>query len=247
MLIIIIPPACGIEYDYNLADGSSTIKKVIPIAGEFSGSHGPPLDPVLTRLKNSPSHGDANKEGVRVELNGGRYPFDKSSGQSQKAIIEFQCDPTRTGLEGLENDSREKDDDESPAERRSPVPEGEKKDGNAEDGGDGKGEGEGDGQGDKDESSLTLVSYRVEGEADREAGVLRLNWKTKYACEGQTAHKPSSSSSGWGFFTWFLIMYVHSSPHIHNPLPTDSFSQRLPAHLDLFDLWFMAKLQPLRS
>ena len=60
-----------------------------------------------------------------------------------------------------------------------------------------------------EDASLQLVSYKSEGGGDNEFDVLRLQWKTKYACEGMTEHKPSSgnkSSSHWGFFTWFLIM-----------------------------------------
>lgn len=126
-----------------------------------------------------------------VELNGGRYPLDKSSGQQQKAIVEFQCDPDRTGLEGLNGDSRDKIDDEK--EERSKRAEGEK-----------EGDKDGEKEDPKDAASLTLVSYRTEGE---DIAVLRLNWKTKYACEGQTDHKPSApKSNSWGFFTWFLIM-----------------------------------------
>lgn len=183
---------CGIETNYNLADNSSSITKVVPIAGEYTSSHGRGLEPQLTRLKNSKSNGDSGKEGVLVELNGGRYPLDKSDGRQQKAMIEFECDPDRTGLEGVNGDSRDKVDDNDGEEQVRRAEEGEK-DGEKDD--------------PKNKASLTLVSYRVEGEGAKEIGVLRLNWKTKYACEGQTDHKPSApKSSHWGFFTWFLIM-----------------------------------------
>lgn len=144
-------------------------------------------------MKNSPSHSDANKEGLRVELHGGKYPFEKSSGRQQKAIIEFQCDRNRTGLEGAEGDSRDKLDDKE-EEARHVLRADDKKDETEEPVGD---------------ASLQLVSYKSEGEGDDEFDVLRLHWKTKYACEGMTDHKPTSgnkSSSHWGFFTWFLIM-----------------------------------------
>ncbi|GAB7353983.1 hypothetical protein MBLNU459_g4578t1 [Dothideomycetes sp. NU459] len=187
---------CGIETNNNLADNSTSITKVIPIAGEYTSSHGRGLEPQLTRLKNSKSNGDSSKEGVLVELNGGRYPLDKSDGQQQKAYVEFQCDPDRTGLEGVAGDSRDKEDDKDDEARVK----------RAEDG-DTDGEKDGKKKDPKDEPSLTLVSYRTEGEGDRAIGVLRLNWKTKYACEGQTDHKPSTpKSSHWGFFTWFLII-----------------------------------------
>lgn len=138
---------------------------------------------------------------MRVELNGGRYPFDKSTGQSQKAIIEFLCDAERTGLEGAEGDDRDKIDDEETNTLLTARADDDKKGDGEKDGEDGEKDGE------KNKASLSLISYKVEGEGDRQTEVLRLQWKTKYACEGQTEHKPSpSKSSHWGFFTWFLIM-----------------------------------------
>lgn len=185
---------CAIETDYNLADNSSTIRKVVPIAGEYTSSNGRHLDPALTRLKNSASHGDSAREGVRVELNGGRYPFDKSAGQQQKAIIEFLCDNNRTGLEGAQGDSREKIDYEQTTAR---AEDGEKTGDDEKD----------DKDVEKEEPSLSLVSYNIEGEGDKRVEVLRMTWKTKYACEGEIDHKPSDTkSSHWGFFTWFLII-----------------------------------------
>lgn len=62
--------------------------------------------------------------------------------------------------------------------------------------------------GDNDETpptgSLTYVSYgEVEGK--ERIQVLRLNWKTKYACEDFTEHD-GGKERGWGFFTWFILM-----------------------------------------
>lgn len=218
---------CAIEQDYNQADGSNTIKRVIPIAGEYTSSHGRPLDPILTRLKGSGSHSDSKKEGVRVELNGGRYPFDKSSGREQRAIIEFECDPDRTGLEGDERDEREKVDDEVTEKRNIARAEGDEKDGEGDkDGKDGKDDKDGkdgkDGESEpvEDNSSLKLIGYQLEvGEGNSRIDVLRLNWRTKYACEGKRdSNAPSKSSSHWGFFTWFLIMYVDHSYAMPAPI-----------------------------
>lgn len=195
---------CAIESDYNPADNTSTIRKVVPIAGEYASSNGRPLEPVLTRLKNSASHGDTSKEGVRVELNGGRYPFDKTSGRSQKAIIEFTCDTNRTGLEGLQGDSREKIEYEDTKASVNARAEDEDKRGDDEKKGDDEKD---DKDVEKEQPSLTFYSYNIEGEGKKQVEVLRMIWKTKYACEGQTEHDPSGSkSSHWGFFTWFLIM-----------------------------------------
>jgi len=53
-------------------------------------------------------------------------------------------------------------------------------------------------------SSLSFVSY---GQADGKAKVevLRLNWKTKYACEDY-ADSDEAKKAGWGFFTWFILI-----------------------------------------
>jgi len=53
-------------------------------------------------------------------------------------------------------------------------------------------------------NSLTFVSYgSVEGKESMD--VLRLNWRTKYACE-DAADEPAEKKSGWGFFTWFVLI-----------------------------------------
>lgn len=181
---------CGIETDYNPAEDKEIIRAVKPIAGEFSTSHGRPMDPVFERLKGGKSHGDSEREGLRVILNGGRYPFDDRNGQSQEAIIEFVCDRDVTGNEGFEDKERRRvkrddDDDDDNEDGEGKLPDLDK------------------GQ------SLQFVSYKTEGEDDDESGTLRLSWKTKYACEGAADEpkEPKKGSKGsWGFFTWFLIM-----------------------------------------
>lgn len=176
---------CGVEEIYNINDGSHSTFKVQPIAGEFTLSHGAnrALDPRWTRLKDSASNDDAQKEGLRLELNGGKYPETKD-GKPHKAIVEFLCDKELTGNEGFDV-----------KEKRAEAEEGE---------------------GDKNEDEITLpdldkgksiefVSFKAEGED--KVKVLRLRWKTKYACEGaEAAPPPPKKSSSWGFFTWFLIM-----------------------------------------
>lgn len=67
--------------------------------------------------------------------------------------------------------------------------------------------------------SLQFVSYgQVEGKSNME--VLRLNWKTKYACEAY-AESDEAKKSGWGFFTWFILMYVPTAttPRFLSPFP----------------------------
>ena len=169
---------------------------MVPIAGDYTAGPGWPLDPHFTRLKNSDSHADADKEGLRLELNGGRYPFEgKEKGKKQKAFVEFLCDEDRTGLEGDEEDGKDTEKEEggkggdSSDQRRKP-----KRDEDDDDDGKKK---------DEDEKSLRFKSYKPEG--DKDVGVLRLEWRTKYACESSYGNQPGSSSH-WGFFTWFMIM-----------------------------------------
>lgn len=134
----------------------------IPIAGDIDGRH---TDQEVKRLK--PTEATGGKEGLRVTLNGGFYDETK-----QQAVIEFICDPERTGLEG------DDDGDEKAAESA------------------GK------------EKSLKFVGYDTD---NKELHVLRLEWRTKYVCEGVEDPAPDpvpDQGSGWGFFTWFIIMYV---------------------------------------
>jgi len=169
---------CGIERDGT----SPEIIRVIPIAGNYEHDYGRPLDPRITRLKDSDSTADADKEGLRIELHGGKMPFEDKgkSGHQQKALVEFICDPERDGLEGDEPDKREKS--EGRAEGL------EKRDGD---------------ENKKDKKSLKVRSYKFEG--DNEVGVLRMEWRTKYACEKSQSPVPAKSE-GWGFFTWFIII-----------------------------------------
>ncbi len=184
---------CGIEYDYNPADDTQFVRQVRPIAGDYTLDGGRPLNPRWTRLKNSDSHADANKEGLRLELNGGQYPFE-GKGQPQKAFVEFICDKDRDGLEGDEGDKREKEEgDESEVSTRELN---HRRDESDDDGDHDRGE-------DNKKKSLRFISYKSDGE---DVGVLRLEWLTKYACEATETAPDASKSGRWGFFTWFIIM-----------------------------------------
>ena len=148
----------------------------------------------MTRLRGSDSSADANKEGIRLQLNGGEYPFRKKDGKSQKAFIEFLCDPERTGNEG------HKDEDKN--EKKSINGNtSDKKVETREEGKDDENEPDVDPNTGK---SLKFISYGEED--DGKTGVLRLKWYTKYACEGVADSQPSGKSKHWGFFTWFIIM-----------------------------------------
>lgn len=166
------------------------VERAIPIAGEFLHD-GRGMEPKLTRLKGSSQNSD-NKEGVVVELHGGKYP-NKKSGQAQKAIIEFLCDKDVSGLEGFGKDAKMADAAQYGAmERRA------------------------DDDDDEDDTpdlpnldkgkSLKFISYKSEDDVQ----VLRLRWRTKYACEGkrdEPDEEDGKKSGGWGFFTWFIIVF----------------------------------------
>ncbi|KAK2762106.1 hypothetical protein FQN54_001113 [Arachnomyces sp. PD_36] len=169
---------CGIERTINEEEDTDIVSGTIPIAGNYDADSGEPLDPKITRLKST----DVEAEGIRLELHGGRFPF-KSGGVKQQAVIEFRCDPERTGLE--------KSGDKDASERAISA---------AEDGDEGGDEG---GDDTEDENSLRFKSY---GLVD-DVGVLRLDWLTKYACEDfEEDDGDANSSSHWGFFTWLIII-----------------------------------------
>lgn len=175
---------CAIERLYNSNENANgTIEKVIGIAGDYfqTGEH---LDPKWTRLKSSVSPGDRQKDGLRLEMNGAKYPPDKS-GLKQKAVVEFLCNAKEQERRGVlfagidvreENGNGGEDSDTEDPEAGEEI----------DDGKDGK---------------LKFLSYEeVEG-----LMVLNLEWKTKYACEGAKKETPTSSGH-WGFFTWLIIM-----------------------------------------
>ncbi|KAK4556739.1 type II membrane protein [Recurvomyces mirabilis] len=191
---------CAVDEHFNTIEHTRQIDEVRTIAGEFSTSHGKAMDPRVTRLKES---SNKDEEGLRIELNGGRYP-DARGGQEQRAVLELICDVERTGNEGFEEvDERSRavdlaaygamarradDDDEDDGDDEAPeLPDLDK------------------------DKSLKFISYKTESDV----GVLRLTWKTKYACENakdlpstpdEDKKKKESSSNSWGFFTWFIIV-----------------------------------------
>lgn len=178
-----------------------------PIAGTFDASHGRSLEPDITRLKGSKSHEDSTREGLRVELNGGYSSESKDTSRKQQAIIEFECDHDRTGLEEVEElDGDAPKRAQAKALSRRDEDDKADKDKNKDDK-DGKDD-KGDNDDKNDKASLQFVSYKEEHD---KRDVLRLKWRTKYACEkrsdsGDGDH--DSPSSHWGFFTWMFIMCV---------------------------------------
>lgn len=117
-----------------------------------------------------------------MRLWGGQYIDDDKAKKDAGAEIEFQCDPTRSGLEGLTTTEGDPGEDEK-----------------TKDVGD-------DPNGDK-LRSLRFKSFGPSG--DNTTYLLKLDWKTRYACDDYLGSKKGgSSSSHWGFFTWFIVMYV---------------------------------------
>lgn len=145
---------------------------------------GSSTEPKITRLKAT----DSDKEGLQIELNGGSY-----GGKKQKAVILFTCDKERTGNEG----TKITDDSTKKLRSRDDKDDDKKKSGDEVD----------------NPNSLTFVSYgTVEGKEATD--VLRLNWRTKYACEDfegddDDDDKGAAKKSSWGFFTWLILLLVY--------------------------------------
>ena len=175
---------CGIRRLIGTGEEKTdTLEEVIPIAGELKENGGGDMDAKWERLKTSPSHADSDKEGLRVELNGGFRELE-SGKRSQKAIIEFICDENRTGLENLYEPEDKYDEDTVKREESDAVEED-----------------------DSDSPSLQFFGY---DENNGDVDILRLTWRTKYACENSKDEQDAEKAQHWGFFTWFIIVYAPS-------------------------------------
>ena len=169
---------CAIERLFNPIEHKNTTHGVIPIAGEFGPTTGGSLDPKWTRLKSSSAPDDRGKEGLRLEMGGGKYKEEEDGKMhDQKAVVEFLCD---------------KSTEERPRalSRRDDEEEGDEKDKEAEETDDGEG------------GKLKFLNYELVGHS--QVHVLSLQWNTKYACEN--AKVDGKGGGHWGFFTWFIIM-----------------------------------------
>ncbi len=103
----------------------------------------------------------------------------KYGGLMQKAVIHLQCDPKRTGNDNAEGEDGDK-------ARRAADDQDDDVD---------------------DSRDLQFVSYGKVDTKDGDMQVLRLNWRTKYACENyKDGNGGADASKGWGFFTWFILM-----------------------------------------
>ena len=119
-----------------------------------------------------------------MELHGGDYVK-----RPQKAVINFICSKDETGNENL-NSGDDKEDDAEGDQKRQDEYEGEEED--------------------YDQNSLHFKGYGPDGDMD----ILTLDWHTKYACEDyeKDEDEDGSKKGSWGFFTWFIVMYVPVTP-----------------------------------
>ncbi|PYH45819.1 autophagy-related protein 27 [Aspergillus saccharolyticus JOP 1030-1] len=174
---------CGFEYRTHT---NSTVEtdQGFPIAGLDPMGHGSP-DAEISRLKQS----DSEREGLLLKMSGGSYEDSAGKKHTAKAVIEFQCDPDRSGLEGLRtaDEAQMRARDESGDNDNTPNPP-------QDDSGSGSG---------NSGSSLRFKSF---GPVDDDAYVLRLDWTTRYACDKYLEGNRGDSSSHWGFFTWLIIL-----------------------------------------
>jgi hypothetical protein len=175
---------CAVDSLVNKDDDTHMVEQVYPIAGELKDRGGGNLDAKWSRLKASKGHEDSKKEGLSLELNGGFKQTDAGKKQPQMAIIEFLCDKSKTGLEGMPNEKDDYERRKAKREEKTDTPED-----------------------DASTPSLTFVSYE-ESEAVKGTDLLRLTWRTKAACEDAKQKQDAEKGKHWGFFTWFILMYV---------------------------------------
>jgi hypothetical protein len=218
--VLTVVLVCGFQYQY-VPDGSEEIGHAFPIAGLDPLGHGS-KDSEVTRLK-----GDG-QEGLLVKLAGGEYVDKDKKKKDARAVIEFQCDPDRSGLEGLASAANESSEEEEEEEtRRRLVVRADEGDKDKDKDKDKEKTGPNDGS--DPSRSLQFESF---GPADDNSYVLKLKWRTRYACDNYVRDRKGDGSSHWGFFTWLIIMYVFPEPrHIERMLTwssTVSSSASLP-------------------
>ncbi|ERS95839.1 hypothetical protein HMPREF1624_07916 [Sporothrix schenckii ATCC 58251] len=194
--------ACAIKR-LRAADGTTSITQVIPLAGNLADHGGGSLDHKATRLKTADSNADAQQEGVRLVLQGGRYPLDGAvkDRQNQRVIVELLCDKERTGTEGewLVDEYEGAAGGGGSAEPPQTVANETLVDAGFSTREDHPGEKQLTREGEN--PALVFGGYEIH-DADGAFGTLRLTWYTKYACENAA----DGRRDHWGFFTWFVVL-----------------------------------------
>ncbi|OXV08490.1 hypothetical protein Egran_03747 [Elaphomyces granulatus] len=171
-----------------------------PIAGLEHLGHGSKETEIKRLIKS-----DADRAGLLLKLSGGKYLEDHEKKEKDAAAhIEFQCDPDKSGLEGLEDSETS---DAAANRRRSQLEAtsddntGDDKDGDDKDGDDKDGDDHDDGS--NPSRSLQFKSFKFIDDTY----ILSLDWKTRYACDDYLKNRKDGSPSGhWGFFTWLIII-----------------------------------------
>ncbi|KAJ5493737.1 Autophagy-related protein 27 [Penicillium fimorum] len=150
-----------------------------------------PKNPEPKRLKDV----DPETEGLRVKLEGGSYKGDVNDQKPQKAaaIIDFQCDHERSGLEGLHTITEDSEKKErrrrADGEEVGAVPSGNST------------------LGDNNSNNSSSLQFKSFALSDDDTYILRLDWRTKYACDEFEKEKGDTpGSKSWGFFTWLIII-----------------------------------------
>ncbi|KAI1842553.1 hypothetical protein JX266_011307 [Neoarthrinium moseri] len=204
---------CAVERLVGTGDSKvDVIEDAFAVAGNLQQYGGGSLDHEIINLSSSDSNADAEKQGVRIILKGGFHTGLNSQKRQQRAIIEFICDEKFEGdeAEWTSEDEYVPGGDDSDNMRVRSV---------ADDTdpllyvSDEEGGGGGDDDkskpvqlGDNEKQALIFNSYGPL-ESDKDVDVLRLTWKTKYACPDRRAEPGEDSpSSHWGFFTWMVMI-----------------------------------------
>lgn len=109
------------------------------------------------------------------------------------------CDRDLEGNEGTEKDNNERAEDPKKDEGEDKSKDDDKTDEKMLSRRDGE-----KGKCEDSDASLRFCGYEEEKtDKDKKVKTLRLEWRTKYACEDAPA---PDGGSHWGFFTWFIIM-----------------------------------------
>ncbi|KAJ5099908.1 Autophagy-related protein 27 [Penicillium argentinense] len=167
---------CGFE-DLTPSDGNGDQKFGFPIAG-LDPMGGGSKEPKFTRL----SEIDSNTQGLRLQIAGGSWKgeYNNKKAKDAAALIDFKCDPDRSGLEGISTKESVPEDEENKKQRRA--------------------------DGDEEEMpSNQSLQFKSFAPNDDGVYVLKLEWQTRYACDNYQDGNDASSNH-WGFFTWLIII-----------------------------------------
>ncbi|CZR65961.1 related to autophagy protein Atg27 [Phialocephala subalpina] len=180
---------CAVERDVSKDGKGDLLMDSWPLAGDLKDFGGKDLNAKWDSLSESDSNADSEKEGLRLTMNGGWHKVNDKK-RPQKVVVEFLCDKTLVGDENLWTPEDEYDNTigkDKRAEGDDPK----------------DGEKEGDKEDDAKSPSLKFLKYDTSG---KDADILRLEWRTKYACRDASGEKNRDPNGHWGFFTWFIII-----------------------------------------